>query len=120
MINIDKSVTCSVTGHRIMLGDIDEISVEKVFLKLIEGGYKVFLIGMALGFDSMCFRILERIRKEKEIKIIACIPCDTQAEKFCYKDKKEYERMLKSADEIIRVSKEYTPYCIAQQRENKK
>lgn len=112
MINIEKSVTCSVTGHRIMQGDIEEISVEKVFLKLIDGGYKFFLIGMALGFDSMCFRILEKIRKEKEIKIIACIPCDTQAEKFCYKDKKEYERMLKSADEKIHVSKEYTPYCM--------
>lgn len=112
MINIEKSITCFVTGHRIMLEDIEEISVEKVFLKLIDGGYRVFLIGMALGFDSMCFRILEKIREEKEIKIIACIPCKSQAEKFCYEEKKEYERMLKSADEKIYISKEYTPYCM--------
>ena len=49
---------------------------------------------MALGFDTVCFQILEEIRKEKDIKIIACVPCSTQAEKFSLEQKKEYDRML--------------------------
>lgn len=111
-MEIDKSKTCSVTGHRIMDGDIDENTLKEVFLKLIESGKDTFLVGMAIGFDTLCFKILESIRKERIIKIFACIPCDSQAKKFCSKDKEEYERMLEAADKKIYVSHAYTPYCM--------
>lgn len=112
MTNFDKITTCAVSGHRKTECDLDENKLKKTFELLIEGGYETFLNGMALGFDTICFRILEKLREKNNIKIIACVPCRSQAEKFCAKDKKEYERMLSSADEIRLISGEYTPYCM--------
>lgn len=111
-MRIDKNKTCSITGHREICDDIDERNLKEVFLKLIEGGKNTFLVGMAIGFDTLCFNLLEEIRKDKPIKIFACIPCDTQSKKFCGKDKFEYDRMLKVADKRIYVSHDYTPYCM--------
>ena len=48
---------------------------------------------MAVGFDTVCFQILEEIRRLLPIKIIACIPCEHQDQKFSFKQQKEYKRM---------------------------
>ena len=86
--------------------------LKEVFYKLIDGGYDTFLVGMALGFDTMCFNVLEQIRKEKNIKIIACIPCLEQDKYFTESQKTEYARMVKSADEKRIFSEKYTSYCM--------
>lgn len=109
---IDRIKTCAFTGHRVLKEDFNRKELEKVVKKLIEGGYTTFLVGMALGFDTECFKLLEEFRKEYPIKIIACIPCLTQAYKFSLKQKAEYEKMLLSADERVYVSKEYTKTCM--------
>ena len=111
---IKKENCCSVTGHRKLGGDFDERKLKKVFKKLIETGYDTFMIGMAVGFDTACFNILEKFRdaEYKNIKLIACIPCKGQDYKFSEKQKAEYNRMIESADERIYVSENYTPYCM--------
>ena len=112
MTEIIKEKTCAVTGHRVLGEDFDDRLLRSVFLTLINMGYNTFLCGMALGFDSVCFKVLEKIREDIDIKIIACIPCKTQSYKYSYKQKKEYERMLSVSDEKIVLSEEYTPYCM--------
>ncbi len=112
MIEIVKEKAVSVTGHRVIREGFDKNKVEQVLLERIKLGYDTFLVGMAIGFDTICFQILEKFRKLFPIKIIACIPCETQAQKFSYSQKREYERMLAVADEKILVSKDYTPYCM--------
>jgi hypothetical protein len=77
--SIDKEKAVSVTGHRILRQDIDKEKLKNALLTLAIGGYDTFLVGMAIGFDTLCFNLLEEIRKEKEIKIIACIPCLDQS-----------------------------------------
>lgn len=109
---IDKIKTCAFTGHRLLSYDFNKTELERVIKGLIKGGFNTFLVGMALGFDTECFKILEIYRKEYPIKIVACIPCLTQAYKFSARQKAEYERMLSSADEKIYVSKEYTKTCM--------
>lgn len=109
---IDKIRTCAFTGHRVLKDDFNKKELERVVKKLIEGGFTTFLVGMALGFDTECFKMLETFRKEYPIRIIACIPCLTQAYKFSLKQKAEYEKMLNSADERIYISKEYTKTCM--------
>ncbi len=104
--------TCAVTGHRVLQKDFDRNKLKEVFLKLIEGGIDTFLVGMAIGFDTECFLVLQEIREKKDIKIIACIPCEKQALKFSEKEKKLYYKMLDSADEKVLISKEYTAYCM--------
>ncbi len=112
MIEIIKEKTVSVTGHRNLREDFDREKVKEVFKNRIELGYDTFLIGMALGFDTECFKILEELRNLKPIKIVACIPCERQDQKFTIEQKKEYKKLVDSADEKILVSKDYTPYCM--------
>ncbi|MBE5734034.1 MAG: DUF1273 family protein [Clostridiales bacterium] len=109
---VNTAKTVAVTGHRVIYPDFDREKVEKLFNDLILKGFDTFLVGMALGFDTECFHILEKIRKEKQIKIIACIPCKTQSQKFTFKQKEEYDRMLSVADEKVFVSEEYSKSCM--------
>lgn len=111
-IFINPAKTCAVTGHRIVDGKFCTEKLKKCFYKLVEGGYDTFLVGMAIGFDTLCFQTLESVRREKNIKIIACIPCETQSAKFNNSQKEEYDRMLNSADGKIMISTEYTPRCM--------
>ena len=68
---------------------------------------------MAVGFDMLCFDILEDIRKTEDIKLIACVPCDNQHKSFSQSQREEYFKKLNSANQIIFVSHEYTPYCMS-------
>ena len=111
-IFINRAKTCAVTGHRVLYKDFDRSKLKDIFLKTVEIGFDTYLIGMALGFDTECFNILEEIRKEKPIKIIACIPCLKQDYRFTLEQKKEYERMLNSADEKFYLGQDYTKDCM--------
>ena len=112
MKKFDKNITCCVSGHRQIQKDLDLIKLETVLRFSAENGYKNFLVGMAIGFDTLCFQILEKIKKEKDIKIIACIPCLTQDYKYSESEKKEYRRIVESADEKIVLSESYNPWCM--------
>lgn len=114
---INKAKTACVSGHRALSYKFDESKLKKEFYNLIDNGYDTFLVGMALGFDSICFRILEKIREKKPIKIVACVPCEEQDKLFNSQQKKEYRRMLVQADQKIVLSQTYTPQCM--QKRNK-
>ena len=103
--------TVAVTGHR-TLEALNEQKLEEVFKQLIKKGYNRYLVGMAVGFDTVCFKILEGLREKHDIKIIACIPCKDQAKYFTEAQKVEYERMIKAADEKRIFSEKYTSYCM--------
>lgn len=110
---INKARTVAVTGHRILPENFNKDKLKDLFLQVIEKEFDTFLIGMALGFDTVCFNMLEEIKeKNKNIKLIACVPCIGQADKFNKEQKEEYQRMLSVADEKIILSEKYTPYCM--------
>lgn len=112
-IFINKLKTCAVSGHR-KIEKIDLLKLEEVFFNVIrERKINTFLIGMAVGFDTICFRILEKIRKTENIRIVACIPCLNQDRNFSEKQKKEYKEILEKVDEKILISENYTPYCMS-------
>lgn len=111
-INIIKEKAICFSGHRRLESDFDEKKLERLIIYAIEKGYDTFLVGMALGFDTVCFHVLEKLRKENDIKIIACIPCENQDERFNIAQKKEYRRMIESADEKVVLNKTYTNTCM--------
>ena len=111
-ILVNKAKSVAITGHRVMEKGYDIKRIEETFNNLIDYGFNTFYIGMALGFDTVCFQILEKIRENKDITLIACVPCPTQAYKFNENQKREYDRMLSSADQTVLVSKEYTNTCM--------
>lgn len=104
--------TCAVTGHRFIKEDIDFIELKEVFIDLIKKGIDTYLIGMAVGFDTLCYKILEKLKEDYQIKLVACVPCINQDRNFTPLQKKVYRDMLKKADVTIYVSTEYTPYCM--------
>ena len=103
--------TVAVTGHR-TVEDLDEQRLEEVFKQLIKKGYNRFLIGMALGFDTVCFKILNKLRANNDIKLIACIPCKDQDRYFTEAQKAEYAELVALADEKRIFSEKFTSYCM--------
>ena len=75
---IDKRFAVAVTGHRTVGIDLEKDQLKREFYNLIEKGYNTFLIGMAVGFDTICFNVLLDIKKMKDVKIVACVPCRGQ------------------------------------------
>lgn len=108
-INIEK--TCSFTGHRILKKDINVEDIDNIVDMLISQGYNTFLVGMALGFDLLCFERL-LLKKSKNIKIIACIPCKGQEGKYPSKEKEKYYKLLEQADQKIYMFEEYENGCM--------
>ena len=79
----DIDITACFTGHRIVKRDFNYKRIDEAIEDLYESGYRIFLNGMALGFDTLCFKRLMVLRKVyPDIKIIACVPCNDQAELF--------------------------------------
>jgi uncharacterized phage-like protein YoqJ len=109
---INRAKSCAITGHRVLYSDINIDKIKQSFLSLIKDGYDTFLVGMALGFDTLCFQILESIRLKENIKLIACIPCPSQSYKFTKDQKVEYDRMINSADEKVLISDVYDKTCM--------
>lgn len=109
-----KEKTCSVTGHRILKKDFDLEALKSAFINVINCGYDTFLTGMALGFDTVCFNTLNKLKSDYDIKIIACLPCADQDKFFNAKQKKEYLSCLEKADEIITLNQAYYEGCMHQ------
>ena len=59
-----KNETCAVTGHRILSADFDENELYRTLKEISEQGFRCFLVGMAIGFDTACFRALLKVKKE--------------------------------------------------------
>ncbi|MBE5756394.1 MAG: DUF1273 domain-containing protein [Clostridiales bacterium] len=109
--NINKCV--AVTGHRILPKNFDKERLLEIFNTLINNGYDTFLIGMALGFDTLCFNLLTELKNSyKHIKLVAVVPCKNQDRAFNIKQKEEYKKMIFSADEVIVLNEEYITGCM--------
>ncbi len=109
------SYSCSFSGHRILGKDFNREELKNSIKEVINRGYTTFLVGMAIGFDTECFDLLTNLKKEnKEIKIIACLPCKNQDKGFRKEQKQKYQENLKKADEIICLNEEYINGCMQQ------
>jgi uncharacterized phage-like protein YoqJ len=111
-LNLNILKTACVTGHRKLKLDFNANLLEEKLVEIIKSGYRNFLIGMAVGFDSACFKILKKLREIYNLKLIACIPCENQEKNFSEKEKIEYFEMLLDADQKIYLSKEYKKNCM--------
>lgn len=122
-VQIDKEKTACLTGHRpkSLPWGYDESQescvrfkeeLEKIFNGEIEYGVNTFLTGMAEGFDMIGAEILLEIRKNRNIKVIAVVPCIGQESKWKTEQQRRYKQILKKCDEVITLSEFYTPTCM--------
>lgn len=103
---------CAFTGHRNLNGELDYNLLDKVILNLIHGGTKLFLCGMAVGFDMAAAESVLRYKNEYGVKMRACIPHERQSSAFSESDKARYDRILAGCDEKIVISPEYFRGCM--------
>ena len=108
-----KNQTCAVSGHRVLGEDFNFEKLKEEMIKIYESGYNLFLIGMAQGFDAMCYRALLDLRRDyRDIKICAVIPCADQSKYFSLEERNEYFEAIESADFIAKEERTYFKGCM--------
>lgn len=104
---------CTVTGHRILERKFDKNILKSDLESIIGSGYKIFNVGMAMGFDMTCFKVLSELKKTYgDIKIVACVPCKNQYEYYPQNLRNEYSELLKTADKIYILQENYDEFCM--------
>ena len=105
--------TCAFTGHRNLKNtNFDASLLDRTIGHLIKNGTDTFLCGMAMGFDVESAQSVIMHKKNYDVKLIACIPCANQTERFSESARKLYERVLSGCDEVIILSDLYYPGCM--------
>lgn len=113
LLPFTKTITCAVSGHRVVSGDFDNEKLKNELAQIVESGYEIFLTGMAKGFDTLCFKALVSLKKDyPQIKICAVIPCADQSKYYSLKEKAEYNQLLNCADFIAREERSYFKGCM--------
>ena len=119
-----KLRSCAFTGHRpkkLPWGynemDIRCIALKKKILeqitRLISIGYTDFLSGMAEGTDIWAAQAILSLKRENPALKLRCIlPCEGQANFWSDSAQKLYFSILKQADEVVYVSREYSKDCM--------
>jgi len=116
--------TCAITGHRPqkLPWRYDETSEDCVRLKkvlalqvekLVENGVTDFLSGMAEGTDTICSELVLSLREKNPALNLHCIlPHEGQADKWSDSARERYRFILKQANSVDYISREYYDGCM--------
>ena len=108
-----KSISCTLTGHRKLGKGFDIVQLERAVDDVINKGVTIFYCGMATGFDLIAAKVvLERKSGNRDIKLIACVPCPDQERYYTLNEKKIYSEVLNACDEVKLVSEKYFNGCM--------
>ena len=116
MVSIERSGTCSFTGHRSIPVDVASYLSQRVkdgVNYLYSHDVKTFLAGGALGFDALAAKaVLECRRIHEDIQLILVIPCRDQSRFWKKADIETYEHIKVLANEVICLSERYYDGCM--------
>lgn len=117
-------IICAFTGHRpksfpwkdnetvpgcVLL---KETLAEQIQL-LADKGVTDFLSGMAQGVDLWAAEIVLDLKKKNPALRLHCIlPCEGQEDAWPMSEQERYRSILRQADEVIYVNREYTSDCM--------
>lgn len=119
-------LTCAFTGHRPMrfsfgYDEEDErcVQLKKVLAEqvetLIRCGVSTFYSGMGLGVDTWGAGIVLGKKKQyTNVRLIAVLPCETQANRWSPEQRERYFNTLAECDDVITLNTHYTPDCMFQ------
>lgn len=105
-------LVCAVSGHRILEKNFSEQRLKERLQTLVRQGVTTFLCGMALGFDLACGEVIAAMKKELPLRLVACVPCADQSERYPLREKKRYEALLAVCDECVVLHERYEPGCM--------
>ena len=104
-----KEQTCCFTGHRNIPADQLQEIVARTEVKvreLIRGGYRCFIVGGAIGYDTLAAELLFHLRDVERmgIRVILAYPFDGYTALWSEGQKATYARLLPLYDERICVA----------------
>ncbi len=104
-----KEQTCCFTGHRNVPVDKQKEIVARTGAKvreLIREGYRCFVVGGAVGYDTLAAELLFRLRDVEHmgIRVILAYPFDGYTALWSEGQKATYARLLPLYDERICVA----------------
>lgn len=115
---------CAFTGHRpkSFPWKYNETAPDCVLLKevlakqiklLADRGVTDWLSGMAQGVDLWCAQIVLSLKEKSPALRLHCIlPCEGQEFKWPVAERERYHSILRQADEIFYVGREYNGACM--------
>lgn len=115
---------CAFTGHRpkSFPWKYNEAAPDCVLLKeilakqiklLAERGVTDWLSGMAQGVDLWCAQIVLDLKEKNPALHLHCIlPCEGQEVKWPVAERERYHSILRQADDIVYVGREYSGACM--------
>lgn len=111
-----RQITVCFTGHR-QLADQESAAVsaklDRLLLRLYQQGYRRFLCGGALGFDTLAAEAVMHLQATcPDVMLVMAIPCATQAMRWSEADTRRYEQILYAADETHVLSPAYYNGCM--------
>ena len=109
--------TCFFSGHRIM--EKKEIALCKSLLReeilnCINRGVTRFIVGGAIGFDTMAAETVLDLRVDyTDIKLVLYLPCKNHFAKWNFRDVERFEEIKEQADEVRYIYEgKYIPGCM--------
>ena len=104
-----KEQTCCFTGHRNVPVDKQKEIVARTGAKVrerISEGYQCFVVGGAVGYDTLAAELLFRLRdgEHLDIRVTLAYPFDGYMDRWSEEQKATYERLLPLYDERICVA----------------
>ena len=89
-----------------------QITYEKIE-NLYEQGYRTFLSGGALGFDTLAAQQVLKFRDQhQDLKLKMILPCRSQSNRWTPSQKKAYADLLSQSDEVLFLSDQYYDGCM--------
>lgn len=107
-IAYDREITACFTGHRTYDGSRNEelaVAVRGLYAR----GYRIFLCGMAVGFDLAAAECVLSLRDElKGLQLVAVVPFKGVQNRFLQSQRSLFERVVAEADEVVCLASKYS------------
>ena len=111
-----KNCTACFTGHREIPPEEFPAVSEKLkytVVSCVEKGYRRFIAGGALGFDTLAAQTVLELKKENpNIELYLALPYPDKAKSLSEAEVAEYERIKSAADSVVYVSDHYFRGCM--------
>ncbi len=109
-MTLDRNTLC-FTGHRCYVPSPgDEARLAAALVSAMDDGYRMFISGMAPGFDLAAAEAVLGLRGSGA-RLVAAIPFRGQPRGYTADDRRRYDALLESADEVRVLAERYSHGC---------
>lgn len=111
-----RAITCCFTGHRtVPKEEAAAVRARLVYVvnDLYCKGYRRFVAGGAIGFDTTAAEVVLSFRRHyPDISLILFLPCANQDAAWSEADRQLFEAQRAAADEVVCLSARYYDGCM--------